>query len=370
MKTPIYLDYAATTPVDKEVLSAALPFYTQSFYNPSSSHALGQKAAAAVDFAREKCAAAINASPSEIYFTSGGTEAINWAMSGLPHNKKHVVVSAIEHDAVMACAKRFTENGCDVDFVKPDEHGIIRADALKSVLRESTGLVCVMTVNNIVGSIQPIKELALAAHEVGALFFTDAVQAVNSIDIDAKYTDVDMLAVSGHKFYAPKGIGLLYVKRGLSVKPFMVGGEQERGMRAGTVDVPSVVAMGVAIEMAQKNVQEYNAHASEVANAFTSLLKFGNVVQCENKTADIISIVFDGVNGGRLAIALSCSGVCCSVGSACSAGSATPPQTLIEMGVKNADCAVRFSFGKNTTVTSAKTAAQIVNTTVKRLMRV
>ena len=184
MNEKIYLDCAATTPVDDEVLQAALPYYKELFYNPSSTHAAGQKVAAAVERARERCAAAINADPSEIFFTSGGTEAVNWAMSAMPVGKTHAVVSAIEHDSVLACAERLKSRGYAVDYVKPDSHGIITPDAVKSLFRADTGLVCVMAVNNIVGSVQPIAQLASVAHSAGALFFTDAVQAVNSLDID------------------------------------------------------------------------------------------------------------------------------------------------------------------------------------------
>lgn len=369
MSERIYLDCAAATPVDDDVFAAALPYYKDVFYNPSSMHASGQAAAAAVERAREECATAIGASPSEIYFTSGGTEAINWAMNELPQGKTHVVVSAIEHDAVLVCAERLKKRGYTVDEVKPDARGIITPEALKNLVREDTGLVCVMAVNNIVGSVQPIKSLARIAHAAGALFFTDAVQAVNSIDINVGDWDVDMLAVSAHKFYSVKGAGFLYVKSGVKTTPLLCGGEQERGLRAGTVDVPAVVAMGAAIKKASAFRNEYNAHARAVKTAFLSALAYGKPVTCAHNTDDIVSVVFDGINGGRLAVALSCAGVCASVGSACSAGSATPPKTLTEMGVENADCSVRFSFGKCVDVDQARAAASIVNAVAERFLK-
>lgn len=367
MKDGIYLDYAASTPVDSDVMKTALPYYTELFYNPASGHAAGQKAAAAVERSREKCAAAIDASPSEIYFTSGGTEAVNWAMSGVAGKRKHIVISSIEHDSVWECADRLEKNGYTADRIKPDANGIIRPEDLKKIVRSDTGLVCVMTVNNIVGSIQPIKELAAIAHANGALFFTDAVQAVNSVRIDVKDTGVDMLAVSGHKFYAPKGVGFLYVKNGTEISPLLYGGEQERGLRPGTVDVPSVAAMGEAAERAAAYREKYNAHIKNMRAEFLRTLDHGTPVICSRYVDDIVSVVFDGVDGGRLAVALSCAGVYCSVGSACSAGSATPPRTLIEMGVKNARSSVRFSFGKYTTSEQVRAAARTVNETVKRL---
>ena len=369
--SPIYLDYAATTPMSRAAAEAAKPYYNRIFFNPSSAHILGQRALCAVDNARFECARAICAQPSEIYFTSGGTESINWAMRSLLVEKKHIVVSAIEHDAVIACAQRLAESGYEVDYVKPDMSGTITADALAAVLRKDTALVCVMAVNNIVGSIQPIKRLAALAHEAGALFFTDAVQAMNGIDINVNEWGVDMLAVSGHKFYAPKGTGFLYVRSGVGLSPLMLGGGQERGLRAGTVDVPSVVALGVAAKLAQSGVAEYNNHVKAVSDAFISRLDCGTVVQCENRADDIVCVDFfrQGKNagGGRLVVALSCAGVCCSGGSACAAGSAIPPRTLTEMGVAHPDCCVRFSFGRPTSVTTARDAARIVNSVMSRI---
>ncbi len=369
-KTIVYLDYAATTPVDAEVIAAALPYYGASFFNPASAHILGQTASGAVEFARRRCEKAINAEHGTVYFTSGGTESINWAMKcvKLPKGGK-IVVSAIEHEAVIACAERLESLGHEIVRVMPDKNGIISPDAVERAAKGAV-LVCVMTVNNIVGTVQPINRLAAAAHANGALFFTDAVQAVNSVKIDVKDSDVDMLCVSGHKFYAPKGVGFLYVKRGVELAPLMDGGSQESGMRAGTVDVPSVIALSEALTRASVGVEEYNAHAHAVRKAFIDALDCGTPIATDAPHIDdIVSVRFDGVNGGRLAVALSVAGVCCSVGSACSAGSATPPATLVAMGVDNADECVRFSFGKPTTESLARSAAQTVNETVKRLKR-
>lgn len=367
MKEQIYLDYAATTPVDADVFEAARPYYTEVFYNPSSSHYLGQKAFAAVERAREKCALAINCSPDEIYFTSGGSESINWALGGVDGD---IAVSAIEHDAVLGKVEMLSNSGVSVSYIKPDKDGIVTPAELVAAVNGKTRLVSVMAVNNIVGSIQPIKELAATAHSMGALFFTDAVQAVNSRQIDVKDWDVDMLALSGHKFYAPKGVGLLYVKRGIQLKPLIVGGNQEKALRAGTHNTPAIVAMGEAIQKAKALREQYVAHTRQVSTEFINNLNCGNIIECRNRTDDIISVIFRGkhgfINGGRLATALSLEGVCCSVGSACSAGSATPPNTLVAMGVEHADCSVRFSFGKNTTIEQAKHAAQIVNRVVQR----
>ena len=367
-KQVIYLDYAATTPVDAEVIAAALPYYGSTFYNPASSHMLGQIAASAVEFARRACERAINADRGTVTFTSSATEAINQVLKGVNIGHGKIVISGIEHDAVKACAERLQKAGVSVDTVMPNTDGIITPEALdEKVKGGNVALVCVMTVNNIVGSIQPIKDLAAVAHRHGALFFTDAVQAVNSTNIDVKDTDVDMLCVSGHKFYSLKGCGMLYVKNGVDLAPLLDGGSQEHGNRAGTVDVPAVMAFSEALTKAQNNVDSYNAHAKAVREAFLNALEHGKPIETSAHTDDIVSVAFDGVDGGRLAVALSVAGVCCSVGSACSAGSATPPDTLVAMKHKFAKNSVRFSFGKPTTVEQAVAAAEIVNETVKKL---
>lgn len=362
----IYLDYAATTPVDKDALEAAAPFFSDVFFNPSSAHVGGQRAAKAMENARAQCAAAIGAENNEIVFTSGGTEAINLAMSGIKSGSR-VVVSAIEHDSVTGCAERLKSRGVEVVTVVPNRDGIITPEALEKDMTDGTALVCVMTVNNQTGAIQPVKELAEVAHRFGALFFTDAVQAVSCVDISVKNSCADMLAVSGHKFYAPKGVGFLYVKKGVAIKPEIVGGGQEKGLRAGTQNVPAIVAMGRAIEDAVNNRNENTKKIKEAENAFLKCLDFGRPVLVSDKAAGLISVVFDGIKGGRLAVALSMAGVYCSVGSACAAGSDTVPPALVAMCVENADHAVRFSFGKYTTAEQAAQAAKIVNNVVKNL---
>ncbi|MCH5160473.1 MAG: cysteine desulfurase [Clostridiales bacterium] len=367
----IYLDYAATTPVDGQAFDEALPYYKEVFYNPSSAHAFGNAASVALEHARIRVAKAVNAEPDEIYFNSGGTEGVNQALLGsqaFVGGKNRLIVSAIEHDSVRACADVLRSRGVTVDTVMPNRGGIITPEALKDCITDKAAMVAVMTVNNQTGAVQPIKELADIAHEHGALFFTDAVQAVNTVGIDVKQTDADIVCASGHKFYAPKGVGFFYAKRGVKFNAMIVGGGQERGLRAGTQNVPAIVALAAAIEKANNIRAEYNANVHAVRHAFLSNLKLGKPVDVENGTDDIVSVVFDGVNGGRLAVALSMRGVCCSVGSACSAGSATPPPTLIAMGVNNADCAIRFSFGRDTDIEKAIRAAQIVNDTVESLL--
>ncbi len=364
----IYLDYAATTPVDGEVIAAALPYYGSTFFNPASSHTLGQVAASAVEFSRRACEKALNAERGTVFFTSSGTEAVNQAIKcvDIPSNGK-IVVSAIEHESVKACVERLKARGHETATVMPTADGIITPEAVAEAAAGGAALVCVMTVNNIVGTIQPIKEIAEVAHAHGALMFTDAVQAVNATELDVKQSGVDMLCASGHKFYSLKGCGLLYVREGVKIRPLIDGGNQESGLRAGTVDVPAVIAIAEAIRRAQNGVSEYNAHAKEVRGAFLSALNCGEPIKVGAHVDDILLVAFDGIDGGRLAVALSVAGVCCSVGSACSAGSATPPDALVAMKHPFAGQSVRFSFGKHTTVEQAAHAAKTVNEVVEKL---
>lgn len=370
MTEHIYLDYAATTPADADAVAAATPYFSDVFFNPSSAHSSGQIAARALDRAREQCAETIGARSDEIIFTSGGTEAVNTALLGVDYSRRNrVVISAIEHDGVFSAAERLRERGVEVRTVTPNRDGIITPAALEKELTQDTALVCVMTVNNITGAIQPVKALSDAAHRYGALMFTDAVQAVNLLDVNVSELGADMLAVSAHKLYSIKGAGLLYVRRDVKINPLVTGGEQERGLRGGTQNVPAAVAMGAAMQKAAAVRGEYAAHARKVSGAFLNALKFGTPIAVSPKTDDIVSVVFEGINGGRLAVALSCAGVCCSVGSACSAGSATPPRALLAMGLEHADCAVRFSFGRNTSLRDAVAAAETVNRVAASLIR-
>ena len=238
----IYLDYAATTPLDNQILEKMLPYFTEEFGNPNSPHATGRRAMAAVDSARDTLACLLNAKPSEIFFTSGGTESDNWAVLGGAYaqrekGKTHVIVSSIEHHAVLSAAERLEKEGFEVTYLPVDAKGIVQPDTLKAALTKNTGLVAVMLANNETGSVQDVKTLAALAHENGSVFFTDAVQAAPYMSLDVKALGVDMLSISGHKFYGPKGVGALYIKSGVKVWAHALGGEQERGLRGGTINV-------------------------------------------------------------------------------------------------------------------------------------
>ena len=257
MEKNVYLDHAATTYVKKEVLDEMMPFFTQSFGNPSSIYKLGQENKRAVDLAKERIAKAIGATPNEIYFTAGGCEADNWVIKGIAFanmNKgNHIITTSIEHPAIINSCKFLEKHGFEVTLLGVDENGQVRLDELENAIKDNTILISVMFANNEIGTVQPIKEIAEIAKKHNVYFHTDAVQAVGSLRIDVKDLGVDMLSMSGHKFYGPKGIGALYIKKGTKIDSLIHGGGQEQGKRAGTENVPAIVGMGKAIELAYEN---------------------------------------------------------------------------------------------------------------------
>lgn len=375
----IYLDHAATTPLDKEILDKMLPYFTENFGNADSPHAAGRKAVNAVDNARDTIASLIGAKPNEVYFTSGGTEADNWAIIGGAYAQKakgrdHVIVSAIEHHAVLYAAEKLQKEGFCVTYLPVNEGGRVEVNALKNVLTERTGLVAVMTVNNETGVIQPIRELAALACEHGALFFTDGVQAAPYLPLDVKAWGVDMLSFSSHKFYGPKGCGILYIKSGVKIERFVGGGEQERGLRGGTTNVPSVVGLAAAYE---KNVATMSA-SNEKIERLSALFMQGistldGVYRNGNgeKLPGVLNLRVAGVNNVDLLYKLDLQGVCIAVGSACASGSVDPSHVLLAMGLTEREAreSVRISFGKENTEEEIGRAAEIFVKTVEALRK-
>ena len=268
----IYFDHAATTPVDPRVLEKMLPYFTQNFGNPNSQHSFGRQTVSAVDDARDAIAACIGAKPSEIYFTSGGTEADNWALRGaayaLAGRGKHLIVSAVEHPAMIATAKELAKKGFEVTFAEVDEYGTVDLAKLERAIRPDTTFVGVMTANNEVGTIQPVGEIAALCKAKGCVFFTDAVQAAGAIPLRVKDIGADMLSFSAHKFYGPKGIGALYIRSGLKIEKLITGGHQERNMRGGTTNVPAVVGMAEALRIASENLEENAAYVASLRDRF------------------------------------------------------------------------------------------------------
>lgn len=354
----VYLDYSATTPLDKDVFSEMAPYFCERYGNADSVHSFGRDAAYATDKARRQIAVSIGAQPKEIFFTSGGTESDNWAIKGLAkanaEKGKRIVVSAIEHAAVLSPAQEMSLEGYDVVFLPVQKNGIVSPLQLENALKAAgTALVSIMTANNEIGSVQPVKQLAEISHKYGAVFHTDAVQAVGNIPVNVKDCGVDAMTLSAHKFYGPKGIGALYLKSGVKIDRLISGGHQEKSRRGGTTPVALVVGMGAAIEKAVKDLDENTAKvrvlrdrfAEKITEALPDIIYNGDK---KSKLAQIANFTFPAVEGDAMVMALDLQGVACSSGAACSSGSLEPSHVMKALGYDDdyARRSVRFSFGK------------------------
>ncbi len=357
----IYLDHNATTPVDPVAAHAMMRAFQDLFGNASSVHYYGQQAKAAIDDARSATAALIGAEPSEIIFTSGGTEADNFAIRGVAEalevtGRKHLITSAIEHEAVLNTFKALAKRGWKTTLLPLDASGIVSPDRLRDAITGDTALVSVMHANNEIGTIQPIAELAAIAHTQGALFHTDAVQSAGKIPVNIRQLGVDMLAMSAHKFYGPKGVGALWVKRGIRLSPFLSGGKQERNRRAGTENVAGIIGMGAAAELATKKMDSESARLSALRDRLeTGILAAVPQTEVngarEARVPNTTNISFDRIEAESLLIALDLEGVAVSTGSACSSGTLEPSHVLKAMGlpVHRAQNSIRFSLGASNT---------------------
>lgn len=372
----IYFDHAATTPLDGEVFEKMHPYYTENFGNADSPHSFGRAAMRAVDAARDRVAELVGAKPDEIYFTSGGTESDNWAILGAAYaqrkkGKTRVVVSSIEHHAALSAAERLEKEGFSVAYLPVNARGKAETEALRALLTPETGLVAVMAANNETGVVQPFKALAKLAHENGSLFFTDAVQAAPYLKIDVSDWGADMLSFSAHKFYGPKGCGALYVKNGVRPGKLIAGGEQERGMRGGTLNVPSVVGLAAAYEKNVRGMVENNAKIEGLKALFLKKI-FSDIegVKLNGEGAvrlpSIVNLTFEGIDNAAFLYNMDLHGVAVAAGSACASASVKPSHVLTAMGLseKDARSSVRFSFGRDNTeeeiLYGAELAAQIV----------
>ena len=376
----IYLDNSATTYTDPEVLQEMLPYFTEVFGNASSQHSFGREALKAVDKARGQVAKAIGCNPNEVYFTSGGTESDNWAIKGiaLAHQKKgkHIITSRIEHPAVIKTCQALEKQGFEVTYVDVDNEGVISLDELEKSIREDTILISVMTANNEVGTIEPIRKIGEIAHKHGVLFHTDAVQAIGNVPIDVVKDNIDLLSMSGHKFYGPKGVGVLYKRNGLRIGRFMDGGEQERNMRASTINTPAIVGLGKAIENAVNNMDKNNKHVAEVRDYFVKEVQskikdiyFNGPKDMSKRLPSNANFSFEYIEGESILMLLDMAGIAVSSGSACSSGSLEPSYVLLSIGVpiEVAHGSIRFSFGKNNTLEEAKYTVDKLVETVDRL---
>src|SRR3989344_2121382 len=354
-----YLDYNSTTPVDPAVFDAMKPFLSEAFGNASSFHQKGQSARHAVELARETLADYLGVEPGDIVFTSGGTEADNLAVKGtlewLRDKRRHLVVSAIEHQAVLHPAQYLATQGILVSVVPVDSYGIIDLNALEKEVTNKTALVSVMHVNNEVGTIQPIKEAARIAHDKGALFHTDAVQSLGQIKFNPQELGVDMASVSGHKIYGPKGVGALFIKKGLKIKSMVHGGHQEKNIRPGTENVAAIAGFGKAVELLTKNQDTESKRVAGLRNLLhdglsrkISGLRLNG--HPENRVTNTLNLSFEGLDGETLLMNFDLKNIYTSTGSACTAGSVEPSHVLIAMGLPQelARAGIRFSLGRFT----------------------
>ena len=356
----IYFDNAATTKLDEEVLKEMMPYLKENYGNASSVYSLGRESRKAVEEAREKIAKLLNCKQTEIYFTAGGSESDNTAIKGIAHSYKekgnHIITSKIEHPAVLETCKELEKEGFEVSYISVDKNGTIDIEKLKREIRPTTILISVMFANNEIGTIEPIKEIGKIAKENGIYFHTDAVQAVGNIKIDVQELNIDSLSLSGHKFYGPKGIGALYVRSGVHFKKYIDGGHQERNKRAGTENVPAIVGMGKALELAYYSMEEHNSKIKELRDYYEKRVKEeienikinGNI---ENRLPGNSNISFENADGEGILLNLDMQGVCASSGSACTSGSLNPSHVLLAIGVEQelAKNSLRISIGKYNT---------------------
>jgi cysteine desulfurase len=373
----IYLDYNATTPVDREVLEAMLPYFSGSFGNASSIHSAGQRGRAAVDAARESVATLLGAKPSEIVFTCGGTEADNLALFGTVAHcvqpRKHMVTTAIEHHAVLNCAEALEKQGVDVTYVPAGRDGIVDPDEIREAIRPETVLISVMLANNETGTIQPIEEIGRIAAEEDIYFHCDAVQAAGKLPLDVNRLGMDLLSISAHKIYGPKGAGALYVRTGTELEPIFHGGHHERDRRPGTENVPGIVGLGKAADLAIKNLTSDAARMAALRDKFESALLSLPGVHMNgdphHRVANTCNLSFDAAGGEALVIALDLQGISCSTGAACSSGAVAPSHVLTAIGLspERARSSLRFSLGRPTTPEEIDRAIEIIPAVVERL---
>ena len=371
----IYLDNNATTPVLPEVFEAMRPYFSEQFGNASSIHHHGQQTRAAVEDARESAAALLGCRASEIVFTSGGTEADNLAIAGLVAAGDHVITSSIEHHAVLLACRHLEEIGCEVTVLPVDGRGLVDPDDVRRALRPNTKLISVMMANNETGVLQPVEEIGGIANEAGVCFHTDAVQAAGKVAIDVKRIGCHALSISGHKIHAPQGVGALYVRKGTRLQPLFYGGRHERSRRAGTENVPGIVGLGKAAQLAKAALDHGDDRKMA---AMRDRLQQGILAQVEEagvnsdgaaRVPNTTNIHFDHIDGEAMVIALDLKGMAVSTGAACSSGAIEPSHVLVAMGLRTdqARASIRFSLGKQTVAEDIDVALALVPEVVARL---
>ncbi|KRQ86881.1 Cysteine desulfurase [Caloramator mitchellensis] len=377
-KRLVYMDHAATTYVKPEVLEAMLPYFTENFGNPSSIYTFARKSKRAIEDARDKVAKALNANTDEIFFTGGGSEADNWAIKGvaLANREKgnHIITTKIEHHAVLHTCEYLEKRGFEVTYLDVDENGVVDLEQLKNAITDKTILISIMFANNEIGTIQPIAEIGKIARERGVLFHTDAVQAVGHIKIDVKEMNIDLLSLAAHKFYGPKGVGALYIRKGVKIDNLIHGGGQERRRRAGTENLPGIVGLGKAIELATQDIEGHNAKLitlrDRLLNGIMDKIPHtklnGHPV---HRLPGNINVSFRFIEGESLLLLLDQFGIAASTGSACSSGSLDPSHVLLAIGLPHeiAHGSLRLSLGDKNTEEDVDYVLSVLPNIVQRL---
>ena len=374
----IYADNAATTKVSEPVLEAMLPYFKEEYGNASSIYVLGRNAKKALETARESIAASIGAQPSEIYFTSCGSESDNWAIRSVcerlaAKGQKHIVTSVFEHHAVLHTCQALEKLGFEVTYLPVYENGIVKTEDVRNAIREDTALVTIMYANNEIGTIQPIEEIAAICHEKNVIFHTDAVQAVGHVKIDVHAQGIDMLSISGHKIHAQKGIGALYVRKGIPMTNLIFGGAQERNRRAGTENIPAIMGLAKAMELANTDIEERAEKTSRLRDRLIDgLLKLPRTRLNGDRVKRLpgtVNVSIEGIEGESLLLMLDMNGICASSGSACTSGSLDPSHVLLSLGLKHevAHGSLRLSINEETTDEDVDYILEVVPKVVKRL---
>ncbi|OQA52821.1 MAG: Cysteine desulfurase [candidate division WS2 bacterium ADurb.Bin280] len=380
----IYLDHASTTPVEKKVLDQMLPYFSEKFHNPSSLYAGALEARRAIEKSRKKIADFLNCSPDEIIFTSGGTESNNLAILGITQNlkfkgKPHIVTSAIEHPSVLNPCRELEKKGFEVSYVLPNSQGIVEATAISKLLKKSTVLVSLMYANNEVGTIQPVAQVGKIIKKFNKknncqiVFHTDACQAASYLDMNEKKLGVDLLTINGSKVYGPKGVGALFVKRGIDISPIIFGGGQEEGLRSGTLNTPLIVGLGAAIELINpKKTQKERLLRDLLIDGLLEISASRLNGSRLSRLANNVNISFDAVEGESAVLYLDRAGIACSTGSACSSKSLEPSHVLLSMGLseERAHCSLRFTLGRKTTKMEICKTISEVKKTVEKLRKI
>jgi len=374
----IYLDHSATTYVKPEVVEAMMPYFTNKFGNASSVYSIGRESKKAIEEARERVAMALGAQPREIFLTGSGTEADNWAIKGVAYANKskgnHIITTAIEHHAVLHTCQYLESDGFEVTYLPVDENGLVSSEQVRNAIKPNTILITIMFANNEIGTIQPIEDIGRIARERGVIFHTDAVQAIGNIPINVQQMNIDLLSLSAHKFYGPKGVGALYIRKGTKIISFLHGGAQERGRRASTENVPGIVGLGKAIELAVKNLPQYNKKLTELRDrTIEEIMKRVPFVRLNGdrhkRLPGNVNFSFEFIEGESLLLMLDMKGIAASSGSACTSGSLDPSHVLLAIGLPHeiAHGSLRITFGDENTQEDVDYLLETIPMIVERL---